>query len=212
MPQEQEKEEPTKTLSFAQILKMPAVRISWIVYFTTVALEFTCGIWGCTYLVESEGLNQATAAKIQTFYYLGITAGRFVSGLISAKISQKNIVYLGYSCVAVAILLLFLPLPPIVKGVGLFLVGFGNGPSFPNLAYLTPIYFGKDISPSILGTQMAVCNLGILLMPPVFGILADLISIKLFPVVLTVLFLPMVLFTIIYHKTPKTKSKDLNLE
>lgn len=210
-PQAQEKEQPTKTLSFRQLIKMPAVRISWIVFFTSVALEFTCGIWGCTYLVESEGLTQALSAKIQTLYYLGITVGRFVSGLISVKMSQKNIVYSGYCCIAVALTLLFLPVPPIVKGIGLFLVGFGNGPTFPNLAYLTPIYFGKDISPSVLGTQMAVCNLGILLMPPVFGILADVISIKLFPVILTVLFLPMVIFTFVYHKTPKTKSKDLNL-
>ena len=78
-PQAQEKEQPTKTLSFRQLIKMPAVRISWIVFFTSVALEFTCGIWGCTYLVESEGLTQALSAKIQTLYYLGITVGRFVS-------------------------------------------------------------------------------------------------------------------------------------
>ena len=200
------------TLSFRQMAKIPAVRVAWLMFFSTVALEFVCGIWGCTYLVEVENLSESKAALIQTLYYVGITSGRIVSGFVSKKISPQKTIRIGYSTVGVAILVLLLPLPPVVKGVGLFLVGFGNGPTFPNLTHLTPVHFGKDISQSIISSQMTACNLGILLMPPVFGIFADKISVALFPVFLLIMYLIMVSTTIIFNKLPKPKSKDLKFD
>ena len=197
------------TLTFKQMAKIPAIRVAWIMFFSTVALEFICGIWGCTYLVESEHLSESQAALIHTLYYVGITSGRIVSGFVSQKISPRKTINIGYSFVGVAILVLLLPLPPLVKGVALFLVGFGNGPTFPNLTHLTPVHFGKDISQSIISSQMTACNLGILLMPPVFGVFADKISVSLFPVFLLVTYLIMVCTTIIFNKLPKPKSKDL---
>jgi fucose permease len=67
-----------KTLSLFKMAKMRAVRVSWVLFFSSVALEFTCGIWGCTYLVSSEGMSEVSAAKFLTLYYVGMTAGRFV--------------------------------------------------------------------------------------------------------------------------------------
>ena len=204
--QESEQTNP-KTLTLREMLKMPAVTTSWIVYFCSIGLEFTCGIWGCTFLVEAELLSESTAAEILTFYYLGITISRLISGVITSFLSQKKLVYIGYGIVAIALVSLFLPLPPLAKGVSLFLIGFGNGPTFPNLAYLTPVYFGKERSQSVFGTQMATCNLGILIMPPIFGLIADFVSIKLFPIFLSVLYVLMVIFTIIYHKLAKKTIK-----
>ena len=209
---EEEKFTPV-SLSLKQMAKMPAVRSAWVAFFSSVALEFTCGIWGCTYLVESEGLTEAAATKILTFYYIGMTLGRFTSGLISKKVYAEKIVYAGYTIVGVAVVLILLPIPPIVKGVSLFLIGFGNGPTFPNLTYLTPINFGKEISQSIIGTQMACCNLGILLMPPVFGLLAEHVGLHVFPYYIVILYIIMLLTTIIYSKLTKTlreKRKAIN--
>ncbi|MBR1968381.1 MAG: MFS transporter [Clostridia bacterium] len=198
-----------KTLTFLEMAKMPAVRTAWITFFSSVALEFTCGVWGCTYLVSSEGMSEALAAFFLTFYYIGMTLGRFTSGVISKFLKPVNIIYSGYSFVAVGLTLLVLPVPPIMKGVALLLIGFGNAPTFPNLTYLTPINFGKDISQSIIGTQMAFCNIGILLMPPVFGFMADLISVKVFPYYLIALFAVLVLTTLLYFKLiKKMKNKE----
>lgn len=210
--EEREKEVSPITLTFRQMAKIPAVRTAWIMFFASVGLEFICGIWGCTYLVGAEGLSESNAALIQTFYYVGMTTGRFISGLISAKLSPKRIIYLGYSVVGVAIIILFLPLPIMVKGVALFLIGLGNGPTFPNLTYLTPINFGKDISQSIVGSQMTACNVGILIMPPIFGFFADKISVSLFPVFIGVMFLVMLFSTLVYDKLPKPKSHQLNID
>lgn len=198
------------TLSFKTMLKMPAVRVAWVLFFASVGLEFICGIWGCTYLVESEKVSESTAAQLLTFYYVGMTAGRFISGLISNKIKQTVIVFTGYAIVASAIIMLILPLPPLVKGVALLMIGLGNGPTFPNLAYLTPKFFGQDISQSIMGTILTACNVGILVMPPLFGVLAQYVSASTFPYMLAAMFALMLVSTVIYIKMPKPKSNQLS--
>ena len=197
-----------KNLSILEMAKMPAVRAAWVMFFTSVAIEFTCGIWSCTYLVSTEGMTESFAAKFLTLFYLGLTSGRFVSGLLG-KLKPMNIVYISYVVIGLAIALLLLPIPATVKGVALFLIGFGTGPFFPNLTFLTPINFGKEVSQSIVGTQMAMCNLGVLLMPPVFGLLAEHVSIALFPYYIATLFIILVVTTFIYNGLIKKMKKSV---
>jgi hypothetical protein len=47
---------------------------------------------------------------------------------------------------------------------------------------MTPSVFGKDKSQAMIGIQMAFAYTGLLLMPPLFGLIADYISISLLPV------------------------------
>jgi fucose permease len=134
-----------RTLTLKQMVKVPAIRTAVIMFFCSVSLEFTCGIWACTFLVNTQGLTEAMASRFLTFYYAGITIGRLVSGFISKFLHVEKIVYIGYSIVLIALIILFLPLAPIYKRLALFLIGFGNGPTFPNLTYITPENFGKDV-------------------------------------------------------------------
>ena len=187
-----------KALSILELAKMPAVRIAWVVFFFTVALEFTCGIWTTTYLVQTQGLSESSAAGFLTFYYLGITIGRLVNGFVTKWVNPQKVVFLGYGIVGIAIILLFVPLSPVFKGLSLFLIGFGNGPTFPNLTYLTPRKFGREISASVIATQTGCCNLGILLMPPVFGFIAQAVGVQIFPICLLVIYVIMVGATIVY--------------
>lgn len=166
----------------------------------TCGLEFTCNTWATTFFVESEGATAATAAKFLTLYFLGITSGRFVSGILARKKSNRSIVLAGYCIVFAAIVILFLPVSVLFKGIALLMIGLGNGPSFPNLIYMTPGHFGKQASQSLIASQMAMCNLGILAVPPVFGLIAKNLSAKLFPVFLAVLFAVIVLSTLSYLK------------
>lgn len=210
-PTEQQKELQPQSLSLKQMAKMPKVRIAWIVFFSSVGLEFLCGIWGCTYLVSAENLSESSAAKMITLYYLGITLSRLISGFITSKFSQQKIVAIGYGVVGIALAILFLPLPPIVKGVTLLLIGLGNGPTFPNLAFLTPKFFGKEKSQSIMGTILASCNIGILLVPPMFSVLAQYVGLQTFPLVLALIYIVMAVSTIFYLKPIKRTNFTLPL-
>lgn len=208
---ESKKEQKNNSLSLIEIAKIPTIKYAWIAYFSTVALEFTCGIWGCTYLVSSELLSESFSAKLITLYYIGITLGRFLSGIVSVKLNNQQIVGLGYSIVGVAVILMLLPVPAIVKGVALLLIGLGNGPTFPNLIYLTPKFYGQENSQAITGTLLAVCNVGILTIPPLFGLLAQVLSLKIFPLVILIFYVIMVISTIIYLKTAEKNSKGIDL-
>ena len=58
---------------------------------------------------------------------------------------------------------------------------------------MTPYVFGADISQAMIGIQMACAYTGFLIMPPLFGVIADRVSIALLPLFLTVLFVGMVI-------------------
>lgn len=178
-----------KTLSFFTMCKMPAVRAVWIMCIGTCAIDYTCGIWGSSFLIASKGLSVDSAAKAISLFYLGMTLGRFLSGILAVKLSSWKLIRLGIILIFIAVILLFLPLPPAVSICGLFLIGLGNGPVFPNITHLTPQNFGKEVSQSIMGTQMAFSYIGTMLMPPVFGFLAQWIGIKTFPYYLMLMFL-----------------------
>ncbi len=200
------------TLTLKQMVKIPAIRVAWVVFFATCALEFTCGIWGATYLVDYQGLSETLSAKYLTLYFTGITVSRIISGLVSYKLSPKNIVLIGSGIAGVGVLVMLLPVPATIKGLCLLFIGLGNGTTFPNLTYLTPKFFGKEVSQSIVGTIMVMCNLGICLMPPAFGVIAQYLSVGLFPIFIAICFAVMLVFEIIYIKMPKQKSEQLKFE
>jgi len=84
-------------------------------------------------------------------------------------------------------MLLLLPLPDTACSAVLFLAGCGVGPLFPNMMHLTGKNFSPDIALSISGIQMTATYTGILLMPALFGLLAQYLSASLYPWYLFVL-------------------------
>ncbi|MCQ2387138.1 MAG: MFS transporter [Clostridia bacterium] len=186
------------TLSYKTMAKNKAIRISWLIFFSTCALEFSCNFWSATYLEKYIGTTADNAALILSLYFIGITTGRFISGLLSTKIAVRKIIFTGYTVVLIALTLLFIPSSIIIKSLAIVLIGVGNGPTFPNLSHLTPKYFGEKYSQSIISSQMVMCNIGIMLMPTLFGSLVKKLSLAFFPIFITVFFFIMVISTIIY--------------
>lgn len=185
------------TVGFFQLVKMSKVRTVCLIFMGSCAIEYTCGGWGSTFLVNAKGVMVDTAAQIITFYYIGMALGRFLSGIFANKLTSWQLVSVGQKVVFIAIILLFLPFPSFVSGIALFLIGLGNGPIFPNMLHLTPENFGADISQSVISIQMAACYLSIMLAPMLFGGIAQIISAAFFPYYLIILFLIMMAGTIL---------------
>ena len=61
------------------------------------------------------------------------------------------------------------------------IIGLGCAPLYPCIMHSIPVYFGADRSQAIIGTQMACAYTGTCLVPPLFGLLANHISIALLP-------------------------------
>lgn len=188
-----EKEEaPPKVLSAKELLKMPTVMLSCLVFFIICACEYTAGVWSSTFFAEYKGFTADRAAKAAMLFYVGMTLGRFVSGLVGKKLKSIQILKICVGILLSASVIIALPLPSYVACFGLLLFGFGMGPTFPNLSYLVPTLFGRDISQSVIGIQLASTYVGIMVMPPVFGLIAEKVSAGLFPYFLLIL---MLLFT-----------------
>lgn len=170
-----------ETLSIRKALSIPKFKPTLAVFFASVALEVICLVWSCTYLVESRGVTEEKGAECVTFYFLGMTVGRFLSGVVSKKLSPKNIIIIGEGITFIAVALLLLKLNLTLSVVAFFLVGFGNGPLFPNMTHLAPVHFGEKLSQATIGIQMAVSSVSVLVSPIIFGYLAENIGTHLFP-------------------------------
>lgn len=179
------------------MLKEHKVHLVCLIFIGSCAIEYTCGIWGSTFLVNEKGMSVDYAAKIITLYYIGIACGRFLSGIISYRFSSWQIVICGQLITFAAIVLLFLPLPALASGGSLFLVGMGNSPIFPNMIHLTPDHFGKEKSQAAMSLQMSASYLSILLAPVFFGFIAQNISIAVFPYYLGIAFVVMMTATLL---------------
>lgn len=186
-------EESGVTLSIAEMIKKSEVRQVWIIMLMTNAIEYACGVWGSTYLVEEKGFEIEHGALALTIYYVGMSIGRFVSGLLANKIKTWKRIFIGCVILAPAIVIMLLPLDGIFAVLGLFLIGLGNGSVYPNMIHLTPHNFGKEVSQSIMGSQIAFAYIGVMLAPPMVSLISGVFEIKVYPVFLALLYIVMVI-------------------
>lgn len=176
-----------QTVSIPKALKMDKVKPTLLIFMASCAIEAICLVFGATYLVEARGVTEEQGARCITFYFLGMTCGRILSGIVSKKLSPKRIIVMGECITFIAIMLIILPLNITVATVGLFMIGLGNGPLFPNMTHLAPIHFGEELSQSLIGLQMAASSVSVLLSPIIFGQIAEYIGSHLFPYTLMVM-------------------------
>ena len=134
-------------LSFRTMVRIPGVKEICCMFITSCGIEYTCGNWCSTFLVENKNMPIASAAQVVMLYYIGLTLGRFCSGLLAVRLHSWKIIRLGQIVLGVGIFLLFMPFLT-TSVLGFFLIGFGNGPLFPNLNYLTPENFGENVGTS----------------------------------------------------------------
>lgn len=184
-----------QTPQWGKLLKRPGVKAALTAFFFYSALELTTGLWGSSYMVAVRGISPETAAKWISLFYLGITAGRFFSGFLTLRFSDDAMVRLGECTAIVGIILMLLPLHNLFLCPGLILTGLGCAPIYPSLLHATPQRFGKSLSQSLMGTQMAISYLGSTTMPPVSGFLSEKISMGLYPVLLLVFALMLTILT-----------------
>lgn len=181
-------DEKSEKSSFAELVKLPGIKSTWLVFFGSCALEYVSGTWASSFLVNSRGITVDRAALFVTVYYGGIAFGRFLSGIFSSNLKPQQIILIGTILIIPAIVLVSQPFIPNLIAVGMFLIGLGNGPLYPNMVHLTPIRFGAQRSQAVMGSQMAAAYIGILSMPALTGFLAQKFSTDIFPYCLAVLY------------------------
>ena len=180
-------------LSLKEILALRGAKEILLAFFCYCALEGTAMLWSSTYMVHHLGMNEERAASLASMFFIGITAGRALSGFLTYKFNDTNMIRIGQAVILLGIAAMLLRLGETVTLAGLLLVGLGCAPIYPCVIHSTPAHFGEENSQAIIGVQMASAYLGSLLAPPVFGLIANHISASLMPLYLGAILLLMVI-------------------
>ena len=203
------KEEVTpKNLSYIDMVKTSEIRLDWLMCIAVNAIEGVVGTWGAYYLIHAHAFTEAKAAGLVTLFYIGLASGRFLSGLLSTKISSWNLIKFSIAVMVAGTVIMFVTKPTFAM-VGLFLVGLGNGPVYPNIMHLTPRHFGEEHSASVLGYQMASAYFGFLIGPPIFGYLAKQINASVLPAYIMVWNALLILAVILFLRKFKKQNKNI---
>ncbi|MBW5377056.1 MFS transporter [Brachyspira pilosicoli] len=196
----------TKTLSLIEIIKIKGAKEIMICFFCYCALEATTGLWASSYLNIYKGVNIKTAASFGSLFYIGITIGRAISGFITMKLNDNQMIVLGESLILIGIILMIIPAVNTVSLIGFIITGLGCAPIYPSIIHSTPYNFGEENSQAIIGVQMASAYIGTLAMPPLFGYIANHISISLLPFYLIlILALMFIMHKLMIKKTIENK-------
>ena len=114
-------------------------------------------LWAASYLVSVRGTDGATAAAFASLFVLGITAGRFLTGLVAERIGDRMLVRGGFITVGVSVVLVGLPdMPSWLTLAGLVIAGLGSAPIYPAIIHSTPTTFGAHNSQAVSYTHLTL--------------------------------------------------------
>ena len=182
-----------KLLSFREIFALPGAKECIASFFFYCAIEQTIGLWSGSFMVYSLQIDAKLAASLVALFYFGITFGRFLAGIFSAKWTDEEMILGGISILFGGILLLFLAayfserrvfgieFRQLIMIFSLLFMGLGCAPIYPAIIHSTPRNFGAENTSALIGKQMAAAYIGSLSLPPLFGVLVKGFGTGLFP-------------------------------
>ena len=177
---------PPRHLKLSEVVQIPGVKAMMVCFFCYSALEHTIGLWAATYLRLFKNMDAAAAAAFASMVFLGITIGRAISGFLAMRYTDQQMIRLGIILTALGLLILIIPGPAILAVCGIMTIGLGCSPIYPAMIHSTPQIFGRERSRAITGVQMSCFFVGVLIMPPLFGLVADRLSVGFLPVYLSI--------------------------
>lgn len=186
----------SESIGLAGALKIKGVPYLLTGFFSYCAAESTAMYWASTYMVEVRNISTERAARFASLFYIGLTIGRFLGGFIMNKLGDRKMIILGTCILSCGIISLLIPTgSSFVPLAGFIIIGFGCAPIYPCIIHSTPYNFGPENSGAIIGIQMASAYVGTTFIPPLFGVLGNLIGFKVFPVYLLVFVILMISMT-----------------
>lgn len=137
------------TLTLKQIFQIPGAKEILFAFFCYSAIEQTSSLWASSYLVLHLGYSSEKAAGFASLFFIGITVGRGISGFITFKLNDSQMIHLGEAIILIGVLAMLMPLGKTIALIGLILIGLGCAPIYPSIIHSTPAHFGADKSQAL---------------------------------------------------------------
>lgn len=165
-------------------------------FFMYCSMENAMMLWGASYLIGAKGMEASRAAQGVSVFFLGITAGRFLGGMLAGKIGNVQMIFGSVMAASVLDLILLFSGGTGTAMIVFLLLGLITAPIYPAMLHQTPSFFPQENLHLLMGVQVASAYAGITVMPPLFGKLFTAVSFRLLPV-LQICFLCCVLFCVV---------------
>ncbi len=186
------KGECNKPLTLIQTINIRGAKEVMVTFFCYCAAEQTMMLWASSYMHLHNDVSEVTAAGLASIFFIGITVGRLINGFLTIKFTDTQMIRMGQVLLVIGSLLLLLPFGQATAILGIVLFGLGCAPIYPCIIHSTPDHFGTDKSQAMIGVQIACAYIGTCLMPTLFGVIANHISVALLPVYLLALTVVMI--------------------
>ena len=195
-----ERDEAGQAPTYAQALRMPGAKAAILSFGCYSAFEYVCGLWSSSHLVLARGISESNAATMVSLFYMGITAGRLLSGFITRFVGSKQLIRIGQGIICCGIVLLAFGQGTLALGAALALIGLGCAPIYPSIIALTPKRFGETASQSLVSLQMACAYVGSTFAPPLCALMVSAGGATFIPLMLATILIAMVIFAEMANK------------
>lgn len=198
-----------KPIGFFKTFKIRGVIFAILGFFCYCALEQTAYIRFTSMAVFDMKIAEQVAANWLSLFFVGLVVGRLLSGVVSLKISDKNMIRIGEGITLIGIILLMFTFEPQIMPVALCIIGFGCAPIYPAIIHDTPNRFTVKYSASVMAVQVGCAYLSNVTIVPLFGVIGDKTTFLSLPYVLIAILILMVVANELTTKLTKDKTKLL---
>ena len=165
--------EKTQPLKLKEVVAIKGAKSVMVTFFCFCTVEQTALVWAASYFAVGHGLSAEKAALFGAACITGEMLGRFLTGFMTSRYSDVQLIRLGQGLIVAGAVIMLLPFGSFVVALGTFVAGLGIAPIYPCLMHMTPQNFGLDKSQAIMGVQTASACFGSCVAPPIFGFIAQ---------------------------------------
>lgn len=182
-PAQHKKPEHERTVgpTLVETLKQPGTWFGTLSFFFYVGAEMGAGLWAFTLLTEGRGVDTVQAGFWVSIYWGSFTVGRVVAGVFAGRFAAKQLTFAGVVLSLVGAVLFALGVPGPGGAYALAILGFAYAPIFPALISTTDRRVEKRFVSRVVGMQVAFAGMGMLVLPPLAGVIASATSFESIP-------------------------------
>lgn len=196
-----------ENIGFFNTFKLRGVLFACITFFSYIAIESLAYSWFTSLCVFGMNIDNDIASKYLSLFYIAISLGRVISGLLSIKIKDKNLIRIGEGILLIGIILLTFKFNFVFMPIALFIIGLGCGPIYPSIVHSTVDKFTSKYSSAVMSIQIGFAYMANISVAPLFGILGNATTFLLLPYIMLIFFIILVSGNEIVLKLTKDKSK-----
>ena len=196
-----------ENIGFFNTFKLRGVIFACITFFSYIAIESLAYSWFTSLCVFGMNIDNDIASKYLSLFYIAISLGRVISGLLSIKIKDKNLIRTGEGILLIGIILLTFKFNFVFMPIALFIIGLGCGPIYPSIVHSTVDKFTSKYSSAVMSIQIGFAYMANISVAPLFGILGNATTFLILPYIMLIFFVILVSGNEIVLKLTKDKSK-----